>query len=66
MLIGIWVTKACNLRCSYCYEGNDKKEIDMDRNTADQIINFIQENYSTNDNWSEDPLIIQFHGGSHY
>ncbi|MEK3759008.1 radical SAM protein [Paenibacillus sp. FSL P4-0338] len=63
MLIGIWVTKACNLRCSYCYEGNDKKEIYMDRNTADQIINFIQENYSTNDNWSEDPLIIQFHGG---
>ena len=59
MLLGIWVTSACNLDCKYCYEGSDKKEWHMDARTADKIICFIEENYTSTD----EPLIIQFHGG---
>jgi len=59
MFIGVWVTTACNLNCKYCYEGSNKKDLYIDRCTADKIISFIARNYTSRD----EPLIIQFHGG---
>lgn len=41
----IWVTTKCNMRCSYCYEGNDKDSHFMDKKTADETIKFVIENY---------------------
>lgn len=62
MFVGIWVTSACNLKCKYCYEGDDKKELYMNYNIADQIISFIKTNHNCGE-LMEDPLFIQFHGG---
>lgn len=55
----IWVTTDCNLRCTYCYEGQNKKQTYIDRNVADKIIDFIvdQEKSDTEE------LSIDFHGG---
>lgn len=56
----IWVTTTCNLNCSYCYEGELKKNKSMDFKTAEKIIEFIIE-YIKKKN--EDNLIINYHGG---
>lgn len=56
MFIGIWLTTACNLRCKYCYEGQEKPQIMMTKDVAEQCINYIKDR--------DDPLlIVQFHGG---
>ncbi|HBH0612317.1 TPA: radical SAM protein, partial [Clostridioides difficile] len=41
MKFTIFVTEDCNLRCTYCYEGNDKKKENMSYETADKTIDFI-------------------------
>lgn len=56
MLIGIWLTTACNLRCKYCYEGSEKKNLTMNKQTAERCCQYINE-------LDEPLLIIQFHGG---
>lgn len=38
----ICVTMRCNLSCIYCFEGIDKENIDMDIDTQDKIIEFIE------------------------
>mgnify|MGYP000016879728 CR=1 FL=1 len=56
MFIGIWLTTACNLKCRYCYEGDNKSSVLMERNVMEQCVRYI--------NQIDDPLvIIQFHGG---
>jgi uncharacterized protein len=35
----------CNLRCAYCYEGSMKGRHYMSRDTAEALINFIEERY---------------------
>lgn len=60
MLVGLWVTTNCNLKCKYCYEGNDKKKKNMDIATAKQAIAYILSQYSK---LKASKLIIQFHGG---
>lgn len=60
MLIGIWVTTGCNLKCKYCYEGTDKKCENMTVKVADGILEFIKNIYEEN---SQEPLIVEFHGG---
>lgn len=55
----IWLTTDCNLRCKYCYEGNNKKHIRMSQKMANQVIKFICESFSNED----EELCIDFHGG---
>ena len=47
----IWVTTKCNMRCSYCYEGNDKDSHFMDKKTADEEVlkTFGLEKYAKTD-----------------
>lgn len=56
----IWVTAACNLRCKYCYEGIEKVHQNMTKQTAMQVIRFIQKDFDSN---KEEELVINFHGG---
>ena len=49
MLIGIWVTTGCNLRCKYCYEGTEKKLENMNTEVADKTVKFIQTMYNENE-----------------
>lgn len=60
MLVGLWVTTSCNLKCTYCYEGVDKKHLIMDLTSAMQAVNFIKAHFEA---LEDDTLIIQFHGG---
>lgn len=55
----IWVTTGCNLKCSYCYEGDNKENLSISTDTADNIIKFILQTVkSTNKR-----IIVDFHGG---
>lgn len=60
MFIGIWVTTSCNLSCAYCYEGGEKEISFMSEETANHVLEFIQQRYKGN---ISDPLVIEFHGG---
>ena len=60
MLVGIWVTTGCNLRCKYCYEGADKTYDNMPIEVADKTVEFIKKVYNKED---QRPLVIEFHGG---
>jgi len=37
----IWVTKACNMNCKYCYEGIEKEKEFMTKETADAVMDWI-------------------------
>lgn len=54
----IYLTEACNLRCSYCYEGDDKRNKTMSSQTLYQAIDFIVQN-----NPQDDDINITFLGG---
>ena len=30
----VWITTACNLRCTYCYEGEEKKKKNLPKEQA--------------------------------
>lgn len=55
----IWVITDCNMKCSYCYEGNEKENSLLTAGMADKIISFITEKIGE----STDTIIIEFHGG---
>lgn len=55
----IWVTHACNLRCSYCYEGEEKQDVHMSMETAEQVISFLKKSEECLD----DNIKISIHGG---
>lgn len=55
----IWVTTNCNMKCSYCYEGNEKENSLLRADMADKIISFITQKIGK----SSDTTIIEFHGG---
>lgn len=60
MLVTLWVTTQCNMKCRYCYEGNDKSNKIMSIETAEKSIRYIMKHLGElNDN----TLIIDFHGG---
>jgi len=42
------MTYACNLRCPYCYEGQNKLNKHMDEKTADIVINYIKKSVEDN------------------
>lgn len=44
MQFTIWLTTECNMRCSYCYEGQNKINLTMNINRANHILKFIKMN----------------------
>lgn len=60
MLFTIWVTKVCNFRCEYCYEGLEKEVSDLKMDTSDQIIKFIENEIEKK---KAEQIQIRFHGG---
>lgn len=60
MLIGLWTTTSCNLRCKYCYEGTEKKNSMMNLSTADLAVQFIIKQYEEK---KPEKVVVQFHGG---
>lgn len=59
MQFTIWLTTECNMKCSYCYEGNDKLKAMMDKNIANDVLQFIKDKTRT----IQDSIAIIFHGG---
>lgn len=55
MRINLWITKRCNLSCSYCYEGIEKEECSMNQKIINDTITFLLK--------KDSPLSIRFHGG---
>ena len=46
----LYLTDDCNLKCSYCYEGNKKKNKSyMSEATLEKVLNFIAQNNRPND-----------------
>lgn len=60
MIYTILVTDKCNLKCSYCYEGENKNKKNMTIQTADEVVKFIKK---TSDIISKRKSRIVFHGG---
>ncbi|CEN23627.1 radical SAM/SPASM domain-containing protein [Paraclostridium sordellii] len=57
MATTLWVTTNCNLNCKYCYEGDDKLNKVMSKETIERAIKF------TLDNSKDKELTIPIHGG---
>ncbi|RDC48710.1 radical SAM protein [Acinetobacter sp. RIT592] len=62
MKFTIFLTRDCNLRCNYCYEGT-KEKLNMSFETADKVINFIDERVKNNENLKNKTVKIVLHGG---
>ncbi|MBR5513156.1 MAG: radical SAM protein [Ruminococcus sp.] len=56
-LFNIWLTEACNLKCTYCYESNKSMKY-MQKDTIERTIEFI-----CRKSVGMDSCIINFHGG---
>lgn len=54
----IWVTRECNLKCEYCYEGHTKSRVSISHDKVESVICFIIENSS-----QEKEIVVNFHGG---
>ena len=55
MNINIWLTKKCNLQCTYCYEGVTKETESMSREICNQVIAYIKK--------LDGEVNVRFHGG---
>lgn len=60
MNYSIWVTTHCNLRCTYCYEGDEKVGLVLEKEMADKIICYIIKKESES---REKEVDITYHGG---
>lgn len=60
MTYSIWVTSRCNMKCLYCYEGQEKSCLNIDIKMAKQILKFIKNHFFT---LEDDEIDIDFHGG---
>lgn len=56
--INIWVTRACNLRCLYCYEGMTKTDRTLSSRHIELLADYIREELH-----KSGTLWINFHGG---
>lgn len=54
----IWVTRKCNLECTYCYEGGKKKNMSLSRSKIEAVVSFVRKQ-----SVSEDVILVNFHGG---
>ncbi len=59
MLFTIWLTYDCNMKCAYCYEGEDKRQTKLELETADDILTFIKSKIKDINR----KIMINFHGG---
>lgn len=59
MLLSLYVTTNCNLRCSYCYV-NKSEQKDMDEGCIEPVIKFIEKMLTIN---NDDEVVINFFGG---
>jgi len=58
MLISVFVTNGCNMKCSYCYEGLLKDKSSFDSNKIEALISFLKEILV-----DDEVLKINLHGG---
>lgn len=56
--LNLWVTYRCNFRCRYCYVKPLYNNLDLSKDNAEKIIDFIKREKKENQQ-----LIINFHGG---
>ena len=56
MIFNIWLTRRCNLKCIYCYEGENKSTAEMNVSTAIEVIDFIK-------SYTPGSISVNFHGG---
>lgn len=61
MKFTVWLTNDCNLKCTYCYERNNKKQDKMLPDTASQVVDFILKQMQKRK--INDCIIIDFLGG---
>ena len=61
----IWLTKNCNLKCRYCYEGQEKGKRKFAISDIATLISFIDREIleSAESAEKKDKVIISFHGG---
>jgi len=43
MLISVFITNGCNMKCSYCYEGLLKDKSSFDSNKIEALVSFLKE-----------------------
>ena len=58
----IWLTENCNLKCRYCYEGQEKGKRKFAISNITALISFIEREILESAK-KEDKVIISFHGG---
>lgn len=56
--INIWVTNQCNLCCDYCYEGKEKRIVELKKSDVDFLLNYIKHKAEETER-----IAINFHGG---
>lgn len=63
MLGVFWLTTDCNMKCIYCYEGNEKKKMYMNEETIDKAIEFLMtraKELKDNRHWKEQQEIQEY------
>lgn len=58
MLISVFITNRCNMKCSYCYEGLLKDKSSFNSNKIEALISFLKEILV-----DDEVLKINLHGG---
>lgn len=58
MFVNLWVTTNCNFSCRYCYEGENKENHILQKETVDNLISHIKNELCENED-----IIVEFHGG---
>lgn len=56
----IWLTYACNLKCTYCYEEKEKRNLYLSKEKARQLLTYIKDR---SDTYSDNNISIVLHGG---
>lgn len=56
----IWLTYACNLKCTYCYEEEEKRNLYLSKAKAKQLLAYIKSRSIT---YSDNDISIVLHGG---
>lgn len=54
----LYLAEGCNLQCRYCYEGSQKKNGMMDKETIEQVLNYLVENA-----WDNEKIHLVLLGG---
>lgn len=60
MSIMIWSTADCNMKCKYCYEGDNKSKLYMSEKTRQKVVDYVENKLQDYDN---DTFLIGLHGG---